>query len=177
MSDLFIDTETTGLNPETEDLLQVAIVDDQGKVLLNVFVQPTKRTEWPEAQAIHGITPEMAAEGFPLHVVGEWLQNIIKGHHLIAYNMNFDHSFIKPLLGELIEGEDYFAQCAMTRYAYIKGEWDEKRQHFRWHKLAKATQETGYQWQGTAHQAVHDADACRHVWKWCEAHKLAGDEK
>lgn len=51
-----LDTETTGLGPRDE-VLEVAIVDESGAVLVHSLVQPRTRCT-SEAQAVHGITPE-----------------------------------------------------------------------------------------------------------------------
>lgn len=45
----------------TNDLLEVAVVDESGAVLLDTLVRPRRRQAWPEAQAVHGIRPEDVA--------------------------------------------------------------------------------------------------------------------
>lgn len=54
---VFIDTETTGLSPGYDEVLQIGIVDDAGRVLLDTLICPTRLTDWPDPQEIHGITP------------------------------------------------------------------------------------------------------------------------
>ncbi|PQQ37227.1 hypothetical protein C6H68_14210 [Photorhabdus luminescens] len=58
---VYLDTETTGFEPSYDELLEIAIVDDQGVTLLNTLLKPLVLTEWQEAQYIHGITPTMVA--------------------------------------------------------------------------------------------------------------------
>lgn len=42
MSRIVIDTETTGLDPEKDELLQVSIIDDEGNVLFNSLFRPER---------------------------------------------------------------------------------------------------------------------------------------
>lgn len=57
---IVIDTETTGLT-DSDELLQISVIDDAGTVLFDSLVRPYFHTEWPEAQKVNGITPEMVA--------------------------------------------------------------------------------------------------------------------
>ena len=54
-----LDTETTGLDEDAE-IVEIAIVDSTGKVLLDTLVKPSKPLPvYCEASEIHGITNEM----------------------------------------------------------------------------------------------------------------------
>lgn len=46
MSDntVYLDTEGTGLDPECESMLEIAIVSDAGRVLLNTLIAPRPDT-------------------------------------------------------------------------------------------------------------------------------------
>lgn len=39
---IVIDTETTGLNAKTDELLQVSIIDTDGNVLFDSYFKPTR---------------------------------------------------------------------------------------------------------------------------------------
>lgn len=58
----YLDTETIGLAAGFDEILQIGLVDEAGNVLLDTLVRPTRRTEWPEAEKIHGITPADVAD-------------------------------------------------------------------------------------------------------------------
>lgn len=58
---IVIDTETTGLNAGVDELLQVSIIDDEGKTLFNSYIKPSKTKSWDSAMAVNHITPEMVA--------------------------------------------------------------------------------------------------------------------
>src|SRR5687767_11401982 len=56
---LIVDTETTGLH-DNDEVIQLAIIDMQGTVLLDTFARPTSPMA-PEARAIHGATDQVLA--------------------------------------------------------------------------------------------------------------------
>ena len=57
-----IDTETTGLEPGKDEILQVSVVDGNGNILFDSLVKPTHRKRWPKAAEINGITPDMVKD-------------------------------------------------------------------------------------------------------------------
>ena len=59
---LVFDLETTGLNPAEDEILEAAIVTTDGNILFESRFKPACVTEWPKAQNINGISPEMVAD-------------------------------------------------------------------------------------------------------------------
>ena len=59
MKTLFLDTETTGLHPPNDKVVEVAIADLGGNVLLNTLVNPEQEIGF--ATTIHHITDDMVA--------------------------------------------------------------------------------------------------------------------
>ena len=55
--EIVIDTETTGFYPWWDELLQVAIIDGENRVLFDRLIKPSRRKKWPYAQRVHGISP------------------------------------------------------------------------------------------------------------------------
>ena len=45
-----LDFETTGLVPGQDEVLQVAVVDETGAVLMNEYCRPQRHTAWADAQ-------------------------------------------------------------------------------------------------------------------------------
>lgn len=52
-----LDTETTGLSPGSDELLQVSILSRRGRILFNRYIKPERVTEWPKAQKVNNISP------------------------------------------------------------------------------------------------------------------------
>lgn len=50
---VFFDTETTGLDRESDELLQFSAINETGKVLLNTYIKPTQHSEWKDAEPLH----------------------------------------------------------------------------------------------------------------------------
>lgn len=166
MDFVFLDTETTGLHPSIDAILEIAIVGYDGTTMLDTLVSPgCRRSNWPSAQAIHGIAPEMVKNSPPLEELKEKIQQIVEGRDVVIYNADFDVGFLTGGFLQTASSID----CAMLRYAEYYGEWSEYHEGYKWQKLISAARATGYKWDGPAHRALADAKACRHVWLWlCE---------
>lgn len=55
-----IDIETTGLDFNQDEIIQISILDvDTGEVLLDSYVKPYFTEDWPEARRVNHITKEM----------------------------------------------------------------------------------------------------------------------
>lgn len=93
---LIFDTETTGLSPYTDELLQISAVDINGTPLLNSYVKPEKHTEWPEAQAVNHISPETVKNAPTFKELKDQMQKLIDNADLIVtYNGKFDMDFLQ----------------------------------------------------------------------------------
>lgn len=164
---VYVDTETTGLNPKTNAILELAIIDDAGEVLLQSLVNPWPHKEWAEAQAIHGISPEMVRHAPLLHDLWPIVFRIIQGARVVFFNAEYDRYFFPN--GQLMYCE---IQCAMLRMAgYLKIP-STRGSGYRWPNLKDAAAHVGHKWEGKAHRAAADAQAARSVWKYLEAKEM-----
>lgn len=170
---VFLDTETTGFSAANGDeVLEIALIDVAGNVLLNSLVRPIHKTEWPEAMEVNGITPEMVSSAPTLQELGEQIRTILQDRQLVAYNMAFDLPFLWPVLDGAFEvGKHFFPHCAMRRYSAVQGTWDQKKGDYKRWKQVDAAAHVGHQWDGEAHRALSDARACRSIWLWLEGWK------
>jgi len=151
---LLLDTETTGLEAHDE-VIQLAIVDMQGTVLLDTLVRPTRPIA-PEARAIHGITDQAFAEAPPFSDLYNALAHLL-GHRLVlAYNAAFDRRLLAQTCTTygLPPLEIAAWDCVMERYA---GFWGARAKGGAYHVQSLSTACTQ---QGIGvhehHQAVHD---------------------
>lgn len=167
---IFLDTETTGLNHEKDDVLEISIINGNGEILLNTLVTPTKKTEWPEAEEIHGISPKMIAEAnAPTleRLVPEIDDILTSADNLVIYNSKYDLPFIEAAYHnaafELPRPNIY---CAMLEFAEVYGQWDDRRGQWKWQKLTAAANHVKHEWEGKAHRALADCQATRSVWNW-----------
>jgi DNA polymerase-3 subunit epsilon len=164
MSTLFLDTETTGLDPATgAELVEVALVDDDGAILLHTLVNPGHPI--PAALTeIHGITDAMVATAPTANDVRQKVLQLVAGHHLVIYNAPFDAAFFPG-----INGQANAIQCCLRRFAdeWPDRTWSDERGGWKRQKLATAAAHVGHDWEGAgAHRALADALACRSVWHW-----------
>jgi len=132
------DLETTGLlreDPDTE-IVQIAITDIKGKPLFSMLLKPSKPME-EKVISIHNIQNEQVMDQPIFPQVAKMIAFVLKGKHVVSWNMDFDwklmmHMFKKydcdpPQIGG--------ASCAMDKYSEWCGEWNNKRDGFKWQKL------------------------------------------
>ncbi|WP_371438347.1 3'-5' exonuclease [Polaromonas sp.] len=160
-----MDTETTGLyGGYGDELLELALVDDAGNILLDTLVKPARHTEWPDAQAKHGITPADVVSAPSLDsLLPRLLAAIEDAEAVVFYNADFDLAFLPAPVQLQASGK---ALCAMHAFSLHAGDWDSRRQSYRWHTLLVAAHAAGHQWDDKAHRARADALATRTVWRW-----------
>ncbi len=84
----------TGLT-DSDELLQISVIDDAGTVLFDSLVRPYFHTEWPEAQKVNGITPEMVAGApYPHELLPQLVEIFSEMSVCIGYNTSFDLGFL-----------------------------------------------------------------------------------
>ena len=97
-----IDTETTGLNKNTDRIIQLAVAkfDENFNIITerSWYIRPSGT--WrinPDAQAIHNISEEVINEhGVSLKSIAPEFLELIKGTTILTYNgYSFDISFIQ----------------------------------------------------------------------------------
>jgi len=155
----FLDTETTGLHPPNDKLVEVAIVDEAGTVILDTFVNPERPIGF--ATQIHGISDEMVASAPTLESLWPDILNIIEGNHLIIYNAQYDTKFFPDHLNAAAK-----ISCAMLRFAPIFGQKHPSYGSYTWQKLTTAARYIDYEWVGDPHRALADTRATRALWFW-----------
>jgi len=169
---IVLDTETTGLHPpqnsniylmdevgrrqnrlRPDEILQLAIIDQNGTVLFYDNFKPTIKTSWLTAQAIHNIAPKDVATKLPFSERVDEIQNIVaKASFIVAYNAAFDFGFLQGNGINLLQ-KPYV--CAMEVFAHTL----DKRKHYgsyEWKSLAYCANYFGLE-NAQAHDALSDA--------------------
>lgn len=174
---IVIDTETTGLNPCEDEILQLSIIDENAETLYNQYFKPQKTDSWRDAQAVNGISSEMVRNCPPIQQKIKEIQKIIDTADIIVgYNVNFDMSFLE------VAGIFSDAQMVdvMKDFAEIYGEWSDYYGSYKWQKLSVCASYYGYDWgNDTAHDSLADCRATLycHEKMWEEKERKGQEEK
>ena len=102
MSEIFLDTETTGLSfREGHKIVEIACVETQDLIptnkIFHKLINP-KRDIPEEAFKIHGFSKEFLSKKETFDQIADEFLNFIRGKKLIIHNANFDLGFLN---GEL----------------------------------------------------------------------------
>lgn len=90
-----IDFETTGLNCDTDEILQVSIIDQDENVLMNQYCRAVRHNSWESASNVNGIYPPRVAFCPPFEKVAPYVQDILfRADKVLAYNCSFEQSFL-----------------------------------------------------------------------------------
>src|SRR6266446_5593872 len=157
---VYLDLETTGLSPPDDEILEIAVVDNAGAVLLHSLVRPAHTTAWPDAEAIHGLTPADVQDAPALEALRPQIVRAVREKTVVTYNAAFDQAFLPAELAAAAE----LLGC-MVAFAEHYGEWSDWHGGFRWQTLGVATEYVRHRWETPSHRAVADALACRAVWR------------
>ena len=165
---VILDLESTGLlreDPETE-IAQICILDIQGRSLFSMLLKPAT----PMSQRvidIHKISNQQVINQPIFPQIAKMVAFVLKGKHVVSWNMEFDwvllmHMFKKY---ELAKPEVAGLSCAMDKYSEWCGEWNLKKDGFKWQRLPNFLGEEN-----------HDAQVdCRNALKAMQ--KMAGEFK
>jgi DNA polymerase-3 subunit epsilon len=155
-----IDTETTGLDEKTDEILQISIIDGTGKELLNCYCCPVKRKRWPDSAKVHGITYDMVKDFEPALSYVNLIQSIIDRAKLILiYNAKFDMKFLRAIGVRFDESKI----CdVMKAYSFAYGQYNSYRNSYTYKKLSTAAASVGYKYR--AHDSLEDVKATLYVY-------------
>jgi DNA polymerase III epsilon subunit-like protein len=85
---VILDMETTGLGPDAE-VIELAVLDPMGRVLLDTLAQPQGRIP-AEATTLHGITDADVASAPIFPTIWGRLRQVLSGRRVIIYNATYD---------------------------------------------------------------------------------------
>ena len=105
MRQIFLDTETTGLSPESGDrIIEVGCVEMLNRRLsgndLHFYLNP-ERPNSPDAVRIHGLSDEFLADKPLFASIADELLDYLAGAEVIIHNAGFDVGFLNEELRRL----------------------------------------------------------------------------
>ena len=149
------DTETTGVK-EKDQVIQIGVIDQDGKTVLDTLVRPTRRVP-SDAIQVHGITNEQLRQQPSFDEIFDQVKPLFNQTNVLAYNIAFDLRLLTQTaeLFDLTLPIPRSEHCAMLQYATFYGAWDDRRKSYKWHKLTNACFNEGVTVRD-AHSAVGD---------------------
>jgi DNA polymerase-3 subunit epsilon len=105
MRQIFLDTETTGLSPESGDrIIEIGCVEMDNRRLtgrtLHFYLNPERRNH-EDAVKIHGLTDEFLADKPLFASVADELLEFVEGAEIVIHNAGFDVGFLNEELRRL----------------------------------------------------------------------------
>ncbi|RRS03359.1 DNA polymerase III subunit epsilon [Aquabacterium soli] len=105
---IFLDTETTGLSPESGDrIIEIGCVEMVNRRLtgkhLHFYINPERKSH-EDAVKIHGLTDEFLADKPLFSAVVDEILDYCRGAEIIIHNASFDIGFLNAELRRLDKG-------------------------------------------------------------------------
>ena len=115
MRQIFLDTETTGLNPLTGDrIVEVACIEMVNRRLsdrhLHFYINP-ERSNSDEAVRIHGLTDAFLSDKPVFSQVAQELIQFLRGSEVVIHNAAFDVGFL----------DEEFRRCGLSSVRSVVG--------------------------------------------------------
>ena len=156
---IIFDTETTGLNPGEDEIIQISIIDGLGNVLINELVHPYWKKSWSEAARVNGLTPDRVANApYPHELLPKVKGIFAAADLLVAYNNQFDLNFLEEWGIQAIGKKQFDVMLAFAREY---GEWNDFFCDYKWQKLGTAAAYYGYHFR--AHDSLEDVRATLYI--------------
>jgi DNA polymerase III subunit epsilon len=117
---LILDTETTGMRGA--EVIEVALIDTRGEVLLETLVKPKRACMNPYAERVHGISLAMLEHAPSWQDVFPALCELADRRTLLAWNAPFDAGMLEQTSAAWgLEHPRWLFVCAMRLYAKSRG--------------------------------------------------------
>jgi DNA polymerase III epsilon subunit-like protein len=128
---LCLDTETTGTDVFRDEVLSLSIVNGLGEIVFEHFVKPKRKSQWPEAQRIHGIGPQ---DTIHEKFMAEYLPDLVSLADtcdlLVGYNLGFDIMLLENSECPFFSGLPSFD--VMAGFSYLHASRSQYRAGFRY---------------------------------------------
>ena len=135
---VYIDTETTGLG-KTDEIIELSIIDHDGSVIFDELVKPSQSIP-ADSTRIHHITNQMVADAKTWPVLWPTVRSLLFNRVIGMYNAKFDvrminQSMLAYKLPFRLTNQTF---DIMELFAKYIGEWDVRRNSYRFHSLDNA---------------------------------------
>lgn len=160
---IFLDTETTGLDP-LDEVIELALLDADGQALFNSLLKPSRPIP-AAASRVHGITDAAVAGAPTLAEVAPQLNTLLAGRTIAVYNAEFDFKLLRQTAARqrvALPLEWSRWGCVMQLYSRFHGDWNPSYRSYRWQRLEAAARQCGVVTPQT-HRALDDARLARAV--------------
>lgn len=141
---VILDTETTGLNDDSE-IVQIAVVSYEGKVLLDTYVMPYEPSKLfmkgkggKSASDINGITLDHLRDAPTFkYMYRDMLFPLLKNMYVLIYNAPYDLGRLEycRLRDECLPLPYAGVDDVMLAYSQYIGNWDPSNQRYKWVSL------------------------------------------
>lgn len=156
---IVFDLETTGLDPNTDEIIEIGAIKVQGKEIKDIFNKLVK----PERQItaniteLTGITQEMLNDELPLKPVLSRFMEFIGNSILVAHNADFDLAFLKNAAKKCLNRDiTNFTICTVLVSRDILPNLDN-------HKLHTVAKYFGIE-VANRHRAIGDSELAYQIW-------------
>jgi len=156
-----LDVETTGLTTPNEgvalpdEIIQLAIVADDGSTLFNEYFRPEHAQVNERSQMVNGITTDMVGDKPSLSERVSVIQGILDNAHVyVFYNADFDTAFLAHQGLNLKNGKVF---CMMRAFSKMMVSQSSPRRTRRWYSLKECMEYFHVKPVGKAHDALTDA--------------------
>ena len=159
---LFLDTETTGVLMDRDEILSIAIVNQDGEVLYDKLIKPENRKSWSKAEKINHISPKDVADAPTIAEEKEEIEAILASAGcIVGWNICFDLRMLYACGVDV--PEDPKRRCDLMKQ-YVK--WRRKNDPTYSKDKEKLEEATAYlNLLHNAHNALGDTAVLLDVWK------------
>jgi DNA polymerase-3 subunit alpha (Gram-positive type) len=159
LSYVVVDLETTGLNPTSDEIIEIGAIKFNGEEVKDIFnklVKPEKQVS-ENIVSLTGITPEMLAAELPIKPVITQFLRFIGDAIIIAHNADFDVSFLNVNLKKWLNKElNNFVVCTLLVARDILPNLEN-------HKLPTVAKYFGID-VSNRHRAIGDSELTYQIW-------------
>ena len=137
---IYLDVETTGLDWDDE-VIEIAVLDEDGEVLLNSLIRPTSRASInKEAKKTHKISKRMLKKAPTWEAIYPQLKELLDGKVIRTYNAEFDQRLLEQTCKawDLPIFTNQFV-CIMKAYSLHAGHFKDRSRDYKWWKLNDIT--------------------------------------